>query len=150
MPFRLVSSSCKICFKAQIIVSKGTKIKVFCENNAYFDSLLAYIVTSGLFIREHKHARFWDAYGNRKRTFRALGLFYLLDFYTTHQLLSNVNVVVWRQVKIENSSFPVAFRDSKMRPCLSSLFDLNCVNIVLLFKHEYHIELGPGFLQRLS
>ena len=56
--FRFVSTSCKICFKAQSIGSKETKIKVFCENNAYFDSLLAYIVTRGLFIRELKHARF--------------------------------------------------------------------------------------------
>ena len=43
--FRLVSTSCKICFKAQSIGSKGTKIDVFCGNNAYFDSLLAYIAT---------------------------------------------------------------------------------------------------------
>ena len=43
--FRLVSTSCKICFKAQSIVSIGTKTKVFscCENNAYFDSILAFI-----------------------------------------------------------------------------------------------------------
>ena len=45
--FRLVSSSCKICFKAQSVGSKGKKIKVFCENNAYFDSILAFIVTPG-------------------------------------------------------------------------------------------------------
>ena len=34
--------------------------------------------------RELKYARFWDADGNRKRTFRVLGKYYLLDFYTTH------------------------------------------------------------------
>ena len=45
--FRLVSNSCKICFKAQSIGSKGKKIKVYCENNPYFDSLQAYIVTPG-------------------------------------------------------------------------------------------------------
>ena len=47
--FRLVSISSKISFRAQIIVSKGTKIKVFCENNAYFDSILqlAYVKTPG-------------------------------------------------------------------------------------------------------
>ena len=43
--FRLVSTSCKICFKGLSIDSKGTKIIVFCENNAYFDFVLAYIVT---------------------------------------------------------------------------------------------------------
>ena len=43
--FRLVSTSCKICFKALSIGTKGTKIKVLCEHNAHLDSLLAYIVT---------------------------------------------------------------------------------------------------------
>ena len=43
----LVSTSCKICYKAPSIGSKGTRIKVFCENNAYFDSTLAYIRTPG-------------------------------------------------------------------------------------------------------
>ena len=45
--FRLVSTSCKICFKAQSIGSKWTKIKAFCENNAYFYSIIAEIVTPG-------------------------------------------------------------------------------------------------------
>ena len=31
-----------------------------------------------------KHARFLDADGNRKRTFRALGQWHLPDFYTNH------------------------------------------------------------------
>ena len=43
----LVSTSCKICFEALSIGSEGTKIIVFCENNAYFDNILAYIVTPG-------------------------------------------------------------------------------------------------------
>ena len=34
-------------YKVQSIVSKETKIKVLCENDAYFDSILAYIVTTG-------------------------------------------------------------------------------------------------------
>ena len=46
--FRLVSTSYKIRFKGLSIGSKGTKIKVFCENNAFFDFVLAYIVTPGL------------------------------------------------------------------------------------------------------
>ena len=46
--FRLVSTSCKIAFKtAKSIGSKAKKIKLSCENNAYFDSILAYIVTPG-------------------------------------------------------------------------------------------------------
>ena len=45
--FGLISTNCKICFKAQSIGSKGTKIKVFSENNAYFDSILAEIVMPG-------------------------------------------------------------------------------------------------------
>ena len=44
---RLISTSFTMYFKALSIGSKGTKIKVFCENNAYFDSSLAYIVTLG-------------------------------------------------------------------------------------------------------
>ena len=36
-------TSCKICFKAQSIGSKGTKIKVLCENNVYFDSYLLFL-----------------------------------------------------------------------------------------------------------
>ena len=39
---------------------------------------------SMLIIREIKHARFWDTDGNRKRTFRVLGPYCLLDFDTTH------------------------------------------------------------------
>ena len=35
-------------YKVQSFGSKGTKIKVFCENNAYFDYILAYIVTPGM------------------------------------------------------------------------------------------------------
>ena len=31
-----------------------------------------------------KHAHFWDADGNRKRTFPLLGPYCLPDFYTTH------------------------------------------------------------------
>ena len=71
--------------------------------------------------REFKHARFWDADGNRKRTFRVLGPYCFPDFYTTisngEKILSNVNVVVWGQVhcKSENSSLPVAVRVSKTR-----------------------------------
>ena len=34
--------------------------------------------------REVKHAGFWDADGNRKRTFHVLGKHYLLDFHTPH------------------------------------------------------------------
>ena len=34
--------------------------------------------------RELKHARFWEADGNRKRTFRALRQWHLPDFYTNH------------------------------------------------------------------
>ena len=34
-------------YKAKSIGSKGTKIKVFCEGNAYLDSILAKIVTPG-------------------------------------------------------------------------------------------------------
>ena len=44
---RLVFTCSKICFKPLSIDSKGTKIKVFCENNAYFDSILAGIMTPG-------------------------------------------------------------------------------------------------------
>ena len=36
------------------------------------------------FIRELKHAPFWDADSNRKITFLVLGKYCLLDFYTTH------------------------------------------------------------------
>ena len=35
------------------------------------------------FIRELKHARFWDADGNRKRTLLVLGKYRLRDSYTT-------------------------------------------------------------------
>ena len=35
-------------------------------------------------IRELKHARFYDADGNRKRTFCLLGAYCLIDFYATH------------------------------------------------------------------
>ena len=34
-------------------------------------------------IGELKHARFWNADGNRKRTFLVLEKYCLLDFYTT-------------------------------------------------------------------
>ena len=34
--------------------------------------------------RELKHARFWDADGNRKRTFRVPGQWCLTDFYANH------------------------------------------------------------------
>ena len=44
----LLVNFCKIAFKtAKSIGSKAKKIKVFCENNAYFDSILAFIVTPG-------------------------------------------------------------------------------------------------------
>ena len=41
-------------------------------------------VKSKCYNRELKHERFLDADGNRKRTFRVLGPYYLPDFYTTY------------------------------------------------------------------
>ena len=38
----------------------------------------------GRVIRELKHARFWNADGNRKSTFRVPGQWCPLDFYTNH------------------------------------------------------------------
>ena len=68
-------------------------------------------------ITELKHARFWDADRNRKRTFRVPGQRCLPDFYIIisngEKIRSNENVVVWRQVKRENSSLPVSVRVSK-------------------------------------
>ena len=42
-----------------------------------------FMMTSTSQSRELKHARFWEADGNRKRTFRVLGPYCLPDFYTT-------------------------------------------------------------------
>ena len=44
-----------------------------------------------------------------------LGPYCLQDFYTNEKILTNVNMVVLGQVKIENSSLPVAVRVSKTR-----------------------------------
>ena len=68
--------------------------------------------------RELKHARFCYADGNRKRTFCVSGPYCLPRFlYISkgEKILSNVNVVVWGQIKSENSSLPVAVRISKTR-----------------------------------
>ena len=87
-------------------------------------------------IRELKHARFWDADGNRKRTFRVPGQRFLPDFYTNHlqwrKILSNVNVVMRGQVKRENSSFPVVVC---VRSKLSSLilFELGVLSSFLCY-----------------
>ena len=66
-----------------------------------------------------KHARFWDAGGNRKRTFRVLRPnrfpHFLLLISNGEKILSSVNVVVWRQFESENSSLPLAVRVSKTR-----------------------------------
>ena len=44
----LLVNFCKIAFKtAKSIGSKAKKIKLSCENNAYFDFILAYIVKPG-------------------------------------------------------------------------------------------------------
>ena len=76
----------------------------------------AYLGSLGLSVgfRELKHAHFWDADGNRKRTFRVLRPYCLTVCYTTH-LWWSVIVLVWRQVKMENSSLPVAVCVSKTR-----------------------------------
>ena len=69
-------------------------------------------------VRELKHARFWDADGNRKTTFRVLGKYCLPDFYDSslmekRYLAMTCDVVLWGQVKSENSSLPVTVRVSK-------------------------------------
>ena len=92
-----------------------------------------YICVVGRCVREHwehrtyiyvlgrervKHARFWDADGNRKRTFCVLGIvsqIFIPLISNGEKILSNVNVVVWRQVKSEDSSLPVTVRVSKTR-----------------------------------
>ena len=70
--------------------------------------------------RELKHARFWDADGNRKRRFRMLGryclpVFFILLISNEEKILSNVNMVVWGQVKSESSSLSATVRVSKTR-----------------------------------
>ena len=61
--------------------------------------------------------RFWATDGHRKWTFRTLGQWSLSDFQTdricSENRLNNINVVVWREVKYENSALPVAVRGSK-------------------------------------
>ena len=61
-----------------------------------------------------KHARFLNADGNRKRTFRVkdriVSQIFKLLISHGEKILSKVNVAVRGQVKTENSSLPVAFR----------------------------------------
>ena len=57
-------------------LTKNFSVLIKCPNK--FDCLVY-----EMFIRELKHARFWDADGNRKRTFLVLGPYCLPDFYTT-------------------------------------------------------------------
>ena len=70
-------------------------------------------------VKELKHARFWDADGNRKRTFRVPGQWcsqiVILIISDGEKVLSNVNVVVWSQVVRKNSSLPFAARVLKSR-----------------------------------
>ena len=49
-------------------------------------SFLDIVLSSSEDIRELKHERFWDADGNRKRTFCVLGPYCLPDVYTSHPL----------------------------------------------------------------
>ena len=53
--------------------------QIFCRS--YIGSV--YRIRS-LAVSELKHARFWDADGNRNRTFHILGPYCLPDFYATH------------------------------------------------------------------
>ena len=58
--------------------------------------------------------RFWATDGNRKWTFRTLEQWSLSDFENNLKIFeNNINVVVWREVKYENSTLPVAVGGSK-------------------------------------
>ena len=61
--------------------------------------------------RELKHARFWDS---------GVSHIFILIISNGEKILSNVNLVVWRQVKRENSSLPGPSASQK-RARLSSL-----------------------------
>ena len=106
----------------------------------------AYLGSLGLSVgfRELKHAHFWDADGNRKRTFRVLRPYCLTVCYTTH-LWWSVIVLVWRQVKMENSSLPVAVCVSKTRvlklPNFVARTSVNCFCLDMLEMHRYCIPL---------
>ena len=98
--------ACRIFYSTDPLLQNMTKIA--CLRCLTFDN------------RKLNHASFLDEDGNRKGTFRALGPYYLTDFFIMlisngEKILSNVNVVMRGQVEIENSSFPVAVRDSKTR-----------------------------------
>ena len=61
---------------------------------------------------------FWAADGNQKWTFRTrqdsgLSQILKLTVSSSKKRLNNINVVVWREVKYENSALLVAVRGSK-------------------------------------
>ena len=77
------------------------------------------------FIRELKHARFWDADGNRKRRFRLLGPYCLPDFLYYSSLMKKRYLAMWiwlcadkLKVKVAHFRLPSA---SQKRAYLSSL-----------------------------
>ena len=100
-----------------LLLRFSARTKITKDKHAVDSAIISFARFS--FPRELKHARFWDADGNRKRAFLVLGPYCLRDFYTTHllwrKIISIVNVAVWGQTKSENISLPVAVRVSKTR-----------------------------------
>ena len=92
------------------------------ESACHSYSVLKEIITKywllPVFIRELKHARFWGADGTGRELFARkesdVSQIFILIIPYGEKVLRKVDVVVWRQVKRENSSLPFAVRVSKM------------------------------------
>ena len=80
-----------------------------------------------------------------KNISRAKGLIvsqiFILLTSSGEKILSNVNVVVWGQVKSENSSFPVAVAGWLAWKCyrVNLVFPFRCVFLFILFISEYFL-----------